>query len=69
MDESYCLEYILNLMPLYPNDSGMLAQLATAYMSLEDVENAKVIAEKAVVIRPDDIYAWAVLKKIQAFKM
>ena len=41
----------------------MLAELATAYMAMGDIENARLYAEKAIATRPDDIMALAVLKK------
>jgi Flp pilus assembly protein TadD len=68
-DKKKGLEYLFDVAPLYPNDSGVLAQLATAYVSLADIENAKLLAEKAVATKPDDVYAWAVLKKIQALEI
>ncbi len=62
-DKKTGLEYLHEVAPFYPDNSGMLAELATAYMSLGDIENARLYAEKAVATRPDDIMALAVLKK------
>ncbi len=38
-------------------------KMATAYMSLGDIENARMFAEKAVTTRPDDVMTLAVLKE------
>ena len=43
----------------------MLAELATAYMSLGDIESAKLYAEKAVRTNPADVMAHAVLMRIK----
>ena len=67
-DKKTGLEYLREVEPLYPDNSGMLSELATAYMSLGDIENARMVAERAVAVRPDDIMAWAVLKKIRVFR-
>lgn len=62
-DKKKGLEYLHKVAPFYPDNPGMLAELATAYMSLGDIETARLYAGKAVKVRPDDIMAWAVLKK------
>lgn len=62
-DKKTGLEYLHKAEPFYSDNSGFLAELATAYMSLGDIGNARLYAGKAVAIRPDDIMAWAVLKK------
>ena len=62
-DKKTGLQYLHEVAPLYPDNSGMLTELATAYMAIGDIENARLYAEKAVATRPDDIMALAVLKK------
>jgi len=62
-DKKTGLEYLHKAAPFYSDNSGFLAQMATAYMSLGDIENARLYAEEAVATRPDDIMALAVLKK------
>ncbi len=62
-DKKTGLEYLHEVEPFYPDNSGMLSELATAYISLGDIKSARLYAGKAVKIGPDDIMAWAVLKK------
>lgn len=67
-DKHRGLTYLHKAEALYPSNSGMLSELATAYLSLGDVDTAMVYGEKAVMINPDDIMAWAVLRKIESFQ-
>ena len=62
-DRKTGLEYLHEVAPLYPDNSGMLTELATAYMSLGDIGSARLYAERAVAIRPDNIMARVVLQK------
>jgi len=64
-DRKTGLEYLHRVLPLYPDNSGMLAELATAYMSLGDIESARLYAEKAVRTNPADVMAHAVLMRIK----
>lgn len=59
------LEYLHEVAPLYPDNSGMLTELATAYMSLGDMASAREYAEEAVRTNPGDIMAHAVLRRIK----
>ena len=65
-DKKLGLEYLQKATDLCPDSSGMLTELATAYLSLGDFESARLYAQRAVAIRPDDIMAWVVLKKAYA---
>ncbi len=62
-DKKTGLEYLHKVAPLYPNNSGMLTELATAYMSLGNMTSARGYAEEAVRTNPANIMAWVVLKK------
>lgn len=65
-DKLLGMESLLKAAALHPANSGMLAQLATAYMSLASIAAAKVYAEKAAETNPDDIMGWVVLRRIQS---
>lgn len=58
------LEYLLEVLPLYPDNSGMLSEVATAYISIGDMISARKYAQEAVRTNPGDIMAQAVLQKI-----
>ena len=62
-DKKTGLEYLHEVAPFYPDNSGMLAELATAYISLGDRTLAREYAEEAVRTNPTDIMAHAVLRK------
>ena len=62
-DKKTGLEYLHEVAPFYPDNSGMLAELATAYISLGDMTLAREYAEEAVRTNPTDIMAHAVLRK------
>jgi len=64
-DKTTGLEYLHRVLPLYPDDSGVLAELATAYMSLGDMASAREYAEEAVRTNPADVMAHAVLRRIK----
>lgn len=64
-DKETGLEYLHEVAPLYPDNSGMLAELATAYMSLGDMTSAREYAEEAVRTNPADVMAHAVLRRIK----
>jgi len=64
-DKKTGLEYLHEVAPFYPNNSGMLTELATAYMSIGDMTSARQYAEEAVRTNPGDIMAHAVLRKIK----
>ncbi len=60
------LEDLHELEPLYPNDPGMMSQMATAYLSVGNIKDARLCAEIAVAQRREyDIYSLAVLRKVQ----
>lgn len=64
-DKKTGLEYLHEVAPLYPDNSGMLAEMATAYMSVGDMFSARQYAEEAVRTNPTDVMAHAVLRKIK----
>jgi tetratricopeptide (TPR) repeat protein len=66
-DKETGIEYLSKAMASSLPNSGILTELATAYLSLGDIERARLCAERAVAIRPDDIMAWAVLQKTHVF--
>jgi len=66
-DRKNGMEYLHKVAPLYPNNSGMLTELATAYLAVGDIQRARLFVVKAVKTNPEDVMAEAVLRKIQSF--
>ena len=64
-DKKTGLQYLHEVAPIYPDNSGMLTELATAYMSLGDMASAREYAKEAVRTNPADIMAHAVLRRIE----
>ena len=58
------LEYLRKAAPLCSDNSGFLAEMATAYMFLGDMASSRRYAEEAVRTNPTGIMAHAVLKRI-----
>ena len=63
-DKRSWFEYLPAASPFYTNSSGMLAELATADMSIGDMTLAREYAEEAVRTNPTDIMAHAVLGEL-----
>jgi len=63
-DKETGMEYLHEVAPHYPNNSGMLTELATAYMSIGDITAVREYAEEAVRTNSGDIMAHAVLRRI-----
>lgn len=64
-DKKTGLLYLHEVAPLYPNNSGMLTELVTAYMSIGNMTCAMEYAEEAVRTNPADVMAHAVLRRIK----
>jgi Flp pilus assembly protein TadD len=64
-DRKRGLEYLHEAAVFYPDNSGMLVELATAYLSIGDIASAKRYADEAVQVNPSDIMAHAVLRRIR----
>jgi len=64
-DRKRGLEYLHRVLPLYPDNSGMLTELATAYMSIGDMTSAMEYAEETARTNPADVMAHAVLRRIK----
>lgn len=62
-DKEMVLEYLHQVASICPDNPGLLTDLATAYMSLGEIERARLYVRKSVAIRPDNIMVWAVLKR------